>query len=328
MAVALAGATTGFGLTLLRSFISFNKDAVNKPRKIIVLSRSPQPALEAQGVEVRPVDYNNHNQLVQSLHGVHTLLSTIGGQGLLSAQVALIAAAKEAGVQRFAPSEYAGNGYDGVDLYQPKAVVWEATKASGMEYTRFNVGLFMSVLATGTPKDRTKVGKEWGVKTGEEEALAGLRPWNYVINIRAGTADLAGDGHSKLVWTDIRDIATFVWAALDMERWPEDLGMRGDVKSFREIVEILQNVQGREFLVKETSLEDLEDEARSDASKQFYNQSRVAIARGWAMVGSELNQIFPFKPTTCEAFIEKWWSGVVLAEPAWAENKSFGADDM
>lgn len=48
---------------------------------------------------------------------------------------------------------------------------------------------------------------------------------------------------------------------------------------------MLERVQGRTFLIKETSLEDLEQEAERDPSKQFYNQSRVAIARGWGMVG-------------------------------------------
>ncbi|KAF2168190.1 hypothetical protein M409DRAFT_21634 [Zasmidium cellare ATCC 36951] len=324
--VALAGATTGFGLTILRTFLHLNKGE----HKIVLLSRSPQPALSARGIDVRPVDYTSHAQLVQALQGVHTLLSVIGGslQGLLDSQLALIDAAKEAGIKRFAPSEYAGNGYEGVDLYQPKAVVWEATQKSGLEYTRFGCGLFMSVLATGTPKGRTEVGEREGVATGEEEALAGLRPWNFVVNVKAGTADFAGDGSAPTVLTEMRDVARFVWEALSLEKWEPDMGMRGDVKSFRELVQILEKVQGRKFLSQDNSFEKLEEEAE-DPSKRFYNQARMALEKGWGMVGDDLNRAFPnVKPTTCEEFIEKWWGGVQLGEAKWEEMKSFSEEDF
>ena len=232
-------------------------------------------------------------------------------------------------MKRFAPSEYAGNGYEGVDMYQPKAVVWEATKKSGMEYTRFSCGLFMSVLATGTPKPVTDVGLREGRESGEEEALAGLRPWNFVLNMKAGTADLVNEGRGQMVVTDTRDVARFVWKALELERWPEDMAMRGDVVSFRELVGLLEKVQGRTFLIKENDLDGLLDEAAKDPSKAFYNQTRVAIEKGWAMVGDDLNRAFPdVKPVTARQYIEKWWSGVELGDPAWVENKTFGQKNM
>lgn len=324
--VALAGATTGFGLTMLRQFIHYNKHE-NK-HHIVLLSRTQQPDLAAQGVDVRPVDYSNHTQLVNALRDVHTLLSTVGGQGLLESQLALLKAAQEAGVKRWAPSEYAGSGYEGVDLYQPKAAVWEATTQSGLEYTRFSCGLFMSILATGTPKPPTEVGVREGAKSGEEEGLSGLRPWNFVVNVRAGTADYALDGHAPLAWTDMRDIARFVWRSLDLEKWPVESSMRGDVQSFRDIVGMLEKIQGRKFLVRENSLEKLEREAEVPRMR-FYNQARILLAKGWAMVGDELNAAFPDVTTVkCEDFLHKWWDGVELGEPAWTENQAFGKADM
>lgn len=64
--------------------------------------------------------------------------------------MALVKAAKEAGVKRFSPSEWAGSGDmpDEVQLSGPKTEVWDAIKDSGMEYTRFANGLFLYVLAT------------------------------------------------------------------------------------------------------------------------------------------------------------------------------------
>ena len=142
--VALAGATTGLGLTVLRHF------AANRGNhSIVLLSRFPQPYWTAQNIYVRTVEYTSHASIVQALNGVHTVLSLIGGsaEALRDSQLALIAAAKEAGVQRFAPSEFAGpgGGYE-IDLYAGKGEVWDAVKASGMEYTRFVCGLFLSLI--------------------------------------------------------------------------------------------------------------------------------------------------------------------------------------
>ncbi|SMR46373.1 unnamed protein product [Zymoseptoria tritici ST99CH_1E4] len=326
--LALASATANFGLTLLRTFLHLN--ALTPTHTLILLSRTPQPQLSEvdPNLTVRIVDYTDLDQLTHALRDVHTLLSLIGGAGLRYSQLALIAAAKSAGVKRFAPSEFAGHGYEGIDLYAGKAEVWEAAKASGMEVTKFETGLFMSVLATGTPKESTEVGVREGAKSGEEEALAGLRPWKFVIDAEAGTADLPGDGRAKLVWTDMRDVARFVWEACALEEWDEVSGMRGDVKSFREVVEILERVQGRKFLIKGNPLDKLEKEAE-EPGMRFYNQCRIAFAKGWGMVGDDLNRAFPdVKATTCEEFIGKWWGGVALGEPQWVDVKAFDAEDM
>ena len=187
----------------------------------------------------------------------------------------------------------------------------------------------MAVLATGTPKSVTEVGIREGAKSGEEEALAGLRPWNFVVNILAGTADFAGDGSAEMVLTDVRDIARFVWRALSLEKWEPVMGMRGDVTTFRDIIAKFEKVPGRKYLVKENAIERLNEEASADPSKTFYNQGRVAIANGWAMVGDDLNRAFPeVKPTTVDDFIEKWWSGVELGEPSWVQNKAFDVKDF
>ena len=147
-------------------------------------------------------------------------------------------------------------------------------------------------------------------------------------NIAAGTADYPGDGTTKIVWTDTRDISLFVLRALDMEEWPEDLGMRGDVKSYKDIVDIFERVQGRKWLARNNSVEELSAPV-DDPGKKFYNQVRRALARGDGMVGNELNREFPdVRPVTCEEFVEKWWSGVKFGEPSWGEDILFGDDNM
>jgi hypothetical protein len=312
--VALAGAMSGLGLTVLRHLASSPNTNNNT---YIILSRAPQPAWTALGLTVRQVDYTSHSSLVSALEGVHTLLSFIGGSAsaLRDSQLALVAAAVEAGVQRFAPSEFAlrGGGY-GLALYAGKREVWDAVVASGMEYTRFSCGIFMGLLGTGTPKSVTPVGAAEGARSGEEEALGGLRPWNFVVNVKAGTADFPGDGRGEVVFTDTRDVARFVEAALGMEAWPEELGMRGDLMSWREMVAVLEEVQGRRFLVRENGVE----------GQRFYNEVRVALVKGEGVVGDELNQAFPdIKPVDVRTFARKWWGGVQLGEAKWEEDQSF-----
>ncbi|KAI6817503.1 hypothetical protein KC332_g434 [Hortaea werneckii] len=329
--VALAGATTGFGLTVLKTFLHLNS-SLNpaQQHKIILLSRSSQPEWSAKGLEVRQTSYEDHAQLVSALQGVHTLISLIGGDAsaLRNAQASLLAAARAADVKRFAPSEYAGLGYEGIDLYAAsKAEIWKrclaAKHETGMQVARFNCGLFMSILATGTTKGITEVGRREDAETGEEEALAGLRPWNFVLNLRAGTADLPGDGSAKVAWTEMRDVATFMFHALSLPLWPEDLNMRGDLRSFREVLEIVQRVQGRKFLVRENSIEEMEDLAHEEG-KQFYNQVRVALVKGYCDVPDDLNRMFPdVHPIDCESFVKKWWSGTRLPEAAWEEDQAF-----
>jgi hypothetical protein len=71
------------------------------------------------------------------------------------------------------------------------------------------------------------------------------------------------------------------------------------------------------------------EKGAEEPGMRFYNQTRVALAKGWGMVGDELNRAFPDEElTTCEAFIEKWWGGVVLEEPEWMTGKTFDAEDM
>lgn len=301
--VALAGASSGLGLSILQAIRATNKHT------LMLLSRHAQPSLSTLGIAVHPVTYTDHAHLVRLLRGVHTLISTIAtfDSSLLTTQLALLAAAKEAGVKRFAPSEYAGASNEGVDGYAYKEAVWEAVRASGLEYTRFACGLFMNLFVTGTPR-------------GEEAALAGLSRWDFVVNIRAGTADVPGDGEARVTFTESRDVAKFVAASLDLDEWEEVCGMEGETLTFNEVVILAEKVTKRKFLVKYNTVDQLKEMADADPSARFYNQVRVMIAEGRAEVKPVLNGLCPeVRPWRLEDWLEKWWGGVELGEPAWVE---------
>lgn len=303
--VALAGATGGLGATILSAILDTRK------HEVIVLSRSPNPSLTAKGVQVRPVSYTDHASLTNALRGVHTVLSTIGSSNqdeTRGSQLAIIAAAKEAGVKRFAPSEYAIRDYKDWDFYAGKIPVLEATKASGMEYTQFTCGIFMNYLGTGTPK-------------GETEVLSGLRPWNFVINTKAGTADLPGDGNSKLTFTRLQDVGKFVAAALDLDKWEDEMGMVGSTMSYNEVIDAIEKVTKRKMLVKNNSEVELKKLIKEDKGAVFYNQVRLSIAQGKMPVEPTLNKLAPeVRPWTVEEFLEKYWSGVELGEASWGKD--------
>ena len=61
-----------------------------------------------------------------------------------STQIRLLDTAKAAGCRRFAPSEF-GIGIQGtprIDMLAGNMAVWEACEKSGLEWTRFENGLF------------------------------------------------------------------------------------------------------------------------------------------------------------------------------------------
>ena len=304
--VALAGATgSGLGATILSAILDTHK------HDVVVLSRSPNPSLTAKGVQVRPVSYTDHASLTAALHDVHTVLSTIGSfnkDEMRDSQLAVIAAAKEAGVKRFAPSEFAIREYQDWDFYAGKIPVWEAAKASGMDCTQFTCGIFMIYLGTGTPKEGT-------------EALSGLRPWNFVINTSAGTADLPGDGNTKLTFTRLQDVGTFVAAALDLDKWEEEMGMVGDTMSYNEVVSAIEKVTKRKMLVNQNSETELKKLITEVEGARFYNQVRLSIAQGKVQVNPTMNKLAPdVKPWTVEKFLETYWGGVELGEAAWGKD--------
>lgn len=130
-------------------------------------------------------------------------------------------------------------------VYAPKIPVWEATQASGLEYTRFSCGLFTNTLGVGTPIN-------------PDEAIAGYRPIPFMIDVVAGTADIPGTGNEPIVWCTTQDIGRFVAASLDLEKWELDIGMAGDTKSANEVVAMLEQITGRKLLKKYQSLRELE----------------------------------------------------------------------
>ena len=92
------------------------------------------------------VDYSKKESIKNALTGVDVVISTISGTAL-SLQADIAAAAKEAGVKLFVPSEF-GNISEGETegIFGEKAVIQTQLKAVGIPYTTFSTGPFADFL--------------------------------------------------------------------------------------------------------------------------------------------------------------------------------------
>ncbi|MCJ1376394.1 hypothetical protein MMC20_007636 [Loxospora ochrophaea] len=113
------------------------------------------------------------------------------------------------------------------------------------------------------------------------------------------------------------DTARFVNAALDLKEWNEESGMAGSEMSLRKVVSVAERVTGRKFLVKENSVEEMEEMAKEPKAR-FSNQARIGTAKGGARVTPSLNEkLREIKPVGLEEWLQKWWGGVDLPESSW-----------
>ena len=316
--VAIAGGTGHTGLHIVEGIVESGK------HDIVVLSRkSTHPVLVALGVPIITVSYDDPASLKQALQGVHTVISTISGltpDAMTVPQLALLDAAAKAGVKRFAPSEFGTRSIpdNPVELYRDKWPVLEAVRRSGLEYTVFEIGIFMNTLASGTP------------------GVGHLPPVKFIFDVEGCRATIPGDGSAHIVYTRVEDVGRFVAASLDLEAWTEVSQIRGDRKTYNEVIKLAEEARGKrlrirlcyerearligfagkEFEVTYLSEEQLMKTIAERADKKLDIQKM--FAQWWLEVlrdnpagyeGKNLNELCPqVQPVDIEEFLRKWWS--------------------
>jgi uncharacterized protein YbjT (DUF2867 family) len=88
------------------------------------------------------VDYSNHESVKRALAGVDVVISTVP-VAALDVQGRIAAAAKEAGVKLFVPSEFGGiTKEDSENIRSVKAKVQGQLRVLGMPYAAFYTGPF------------------------------------------------------------------------------------------------------------------------------------------------------------------------------------------
>lgn len=205
----------------------------------------PKPYLAAKGYQVVVVNYaDTHRQdLAFKLAGVNTVISVVSGP----AQIALIDAAAQASVRRFAPAEFEGQAAlrpqqpDALDRGKSAALdrLRHYSQTRGMQYTSFVCGILYERFSPGGMYSRN-IGLRSGI--GAEG--------DYLIHISQKKAQIPYGTNGEpgtICMTSAEDVGKFVALALSLQQWPPELCMRGDRMNVAHLVNIADTVRGMEY---------------------------------------------------------------------------------
>jgi uncharacterized protein YbjT (DUF2867 family) len=215
---AIVGAGT-FGSFVVRQFL---KDkAAGTVNEVVVLTRQGSKTTIEGDAKVVAVDYSNKESIKSALTGVDVVICTISIPAL-NLQAGIAAAAKEAGVKLFVPSEF-GNVSAGetVGMFGEKADIQNQLKAVGIPCTAFYTGPFADYL------------------------------WAPLLDldVLSGKVTIAGDGNKQISFTSRADIAryvSFVLTHMPAERLKnQSFTIAGDNKSFNEIFKAYEAKTGK-----------------------------------------------------------------------------------
>jgi len=248
--IAVAGGTGHIGLHIVEGLLSLK--ATVPSLHVIILSRSVGPAsitFAGFSAPIIAVDYSNALTIENVLreHKVDTVISALAGDADVFdvAQENLLSAALNVPtVYRFSPSELSVDSetVDSVTLYVKKRPILKRLRdvkltrsQAGVvfESTKFVTGLAMNYLVSGNPKSN-------GV-----DALGHMPPLGFVFDTAKGIAEIPGDGSALLWTTRIQEMGDFVAHATQLDVWPEQMELVGDIRSLNEVKELLEQVLGK-----------------------------------------------------------------------------------
>ncbi|RKP10689.1 hypothetical protein THASP1DRAFT_4654, partial [Thamnocephalis sphaerospora] len=196
--------------------------------KVAVLSRTGSDSeklnrLRQRGIRVACADYHDHDGLVQALQGFDVVLSALSLNSLLEPQLALVRAAKQAGVRRFVPSEF---GLDSAATTTPlkdaSRQVQQAIREAGLEPTYYYNGIFYEFT---------------------------ISPF-FGLDVASGKASIIGSGDAPFSITYRADVAAFVAASLkDPRSRNATLRIQGARTTFNDIIAQINAITGRKLQV-------------------------------------------------------------------------------
>lgn len=173
---------------------------------------------------------------------------------MVTGQIKLLQAAKNAGVSRFMPSDFS---YDYTKLQlgehylsDQRIKVSQAVKESGLDYTSIMNGAFMETF---------------------------FSPFFGVFDFEAGTAEYWGDGNTKFDLTTTDDTAKYTAeAVVDPRAINTAFQIAGDVVTMKEAIAVYEEVKGRKLTVRSKgSLIDL---------KNWIEETKIKDPNPWAVI--------------------------------------------
>ncbi|KAK6332987.1 hypothetical protein TWF718_010813 [Orbilia javanica] len=281
------------------------------------LKQDTPPNSLLPGVTQVKANYEDVEELVHILQGVHTVLCFITSQsdpGNVS-QRNLIDASVRAGAKRYAPSEWATSSLDYLPWYDGKGEIrkylQELNKEKQvLEYSLFQPGLFTNYFAA--PHQTAKHVFAFPLQIDFENRRA--------IIIEGGE-----DAPINLV--TVEDFANIVALAIGYEgAWPLVGGIKGDEVTVGQLIAIGEKIRGGPFAVEKLKVEDLKagvvkstwipkvshpslsaDEIES-LSQGFTSGILLALSDGAYRVNDAWNRILPdYKITQAEEFLAGVW---------------------
>lgn len=252
--VALAGANGYVGKALTNALL----DAGFQPRLLTRPSSLESATLQefkSRGASLHGISYDDQASIVQALTGVDALVSTVGAEALVSAQVPLVKAAKSAGVKLFWPSEF------GVDfeedspspLVKSKKIVMKTLQEEGLPSAILNNG--------GFPE------------------YCFIPPLGFSFAEKKVT--IWGDGNAKVSWTTVASVGR--WLAGVLKSAPieqlqnKKFNITGEVATLNEVVKLWEKKHNDKLQVDYRPVKELDDRIAADP-----NDFLAVLPKAWA----------------------------------------------
>ncbi|KAH7188260.1 uncharacterized protein B0J16DRAFT_412741 [Fusarium flagelliforme] len=305
--VAVAGGTGKVGRTIVEAILAAGK------HEVVVLSREENKSLEQElGAPILAVDSHDVDALTQLFekHNVHTVISTFGMNGPTPPELELIQAAEAAQpTKRFISSDW-GLPHTEEHAKQANSAnnkfrAQEELRKTNLEWTSIHNGFFVDF---------------WGSPTTKSY----LHNAATFLDIKHRTAAIPGSGDVPVTFTFSKDVARYVAAFLDLEKWDQRTFIVGDKVTMNEMVKIAEEATGDKFTVTHDDVETLKKGQLTELPGHvpMYNfvpkavlQSVMAAYGLWVETGGfdldesrTLNKEFPdIKPISVRDFLQEAW---------------------
>jgi uncharacterized protein YbjT (DUF2867 family) len=284
----VAGATGLLGLEICRRL-----RGAGRPVRALVRPTSEagkRAELASLGAELVEGDLKEPASLRRACQGVRSVISTASstfsrqaGDSIRTVdeqgQVALVDAAKAAGVEHFVFVSFRDSPKIQYPLTQAKRVAEAHLKASGIAYTILQASFFMEV---------------W---------LTPMLGFDYP----QGKVTIYGEGDNKLSWVSYKDVARIAVAALDQPKARNAVLLVGgpEALSPREVVRVFEAAGAAE--IREEHVREAELESRMRAASDPLDKSFAALmlqyANGDTMDVTGTLELFPIPLTSVRDYV-------------------------
>eukprot|EP00835_Amoeboradix_gromovi_P005164 NODE_460_length_8176_cov_0.585737.p3 type:complete len:283 gc:universal NODE_460_length_8176_cov_0.585737:539-1387(+) len=262
--IAVLGATGTLGKPVTTALI-------NKGFKVKIFTRDAEKSKKEFSVKAEyvTVDYKSKDGLIRELKGIDVVVSTLGGPAF-NDQFLVLEAAKEAGVKRFYPSEFGAEINDSVKsvLFEPKLKLREALKASGIEWTIIENGLFLEYL--------------YSPFIGFDHAKH--------------TATLVGTKDTTISFTDLRSIGEFVAESINNPKSKNaKVQVAGDTKTFSDMVHIIEKATKATWTVTYIPVSEIQKkvDGNSNPWETIPEQLKILFAKSLGVIKHPQNKDYP-----------------------------------